>query len=245
MKANKTVFITGSSKGIGKAIAEKFAKEQYNVVLNCKSSTDEMNKIINNLKKINPNIIGIQADVGNYQEAEKAFNKIYSVFDNIDVLVNNAGISYIGTFNTMSPNQWEEIINTNLKSAINCSYLALQYMIKNHKGNIINISSMWGVCGASCEVIYSATKGGLNTFTKALAKEVAPSGIRVNALSCGVIDTDMNSFLDKEEKENLTEEIPLCRFGSPKEVADAVYYLAGENSSYITGQILGVDGGMI
>lgn len=245
MKANKTVFITGSSRGIGKAIAEKFAKEQYNVVLNCKSSIDEMNKIINNLKIITPNIIGIQADVGNYQDAEKAFNKIYSVFDSIDVLVNNAGISYIGTFNTMSPNQWDEIINTNLKSAINCSHLALQYMIKNHNGNIINISSMWGVCGASCEVIYSATKGGLNTFTKALAKEVAPSGIRVNALSCGVIDTGMNSFLDNEEKQNLTDEIPLCRFGSPKEVADTVYYLAGENSSYITGQILGVDGGMI
>lgn len=245
MKYNKTVFITGSSRGIGKAIAQKFASEKYNVVLNCKSSVDEMNSVISKLKEINPNIIGIQADIGDYSQAKTVFNQIYSTFGGIDVLVNNAGISYIGTFNTMSPNQWKEIIDANLNSAINCSHLALQYMLKNHKGNIINISSMWGVCGASCEVIYSATKGGLNTFTKALAKEVAPNGIRVNALSCGVIDTNMNSFLDNEEKEELIQEIPLCRFGSPSEVADAVYYLAGDSSTYITGQILGVDGGMI
>jgi 3-oxoacyl-[acyl-carrier protein] reductase len=144
----------------------------------------------------------------------------------------------------MKPKQWNKIIDNNLLTAINCSHAALQYMIKQQSGSIVNISSMWGSVGASCEVIYSATKGAVNAFTKALAKEVAPCNIRVNAIACGAIDTEMNSFLTDEERAALEEEIPMGRFGTVEEIAEVALFLAEERSKYITGQIIGADGGM-
>ena len=160
-------------------------------------------------------------------------------------MVNNAGISHIGLFTDMTPESWKHLIDVNLMSAFNCSHIALKTMIKNHCGNIINISSIWGERGASCEVVYSASKGGINSFTKALAKEVGLSGIRVNAISCGVIDTKMNACFDEEEKAALCDEISLARFGKAEEIAKLAYFLAEDDKSgYINGQIITADGGM-
>lgn len=240
----KVVLITGSSKGIGKAIALAFAKKNYSVVINCKSSVKELNETLNEIKEITPDVLAIQTDVSVYENCQDMYNQIIEKFGRLDVLVNNAGISYIGLFNEMELKDWKNILQTNFESAINLSHIVVQNMIKEKKGNIINISSIWGNTGASCEVIYSASKGGLNSFTKALAKELAPSGIRVNAIACGAIETEMNSFLSEEEKNTFSEEIPLMRFGDCEEVANMVLFLASEKSSYLTGQIVTLDGGL-
>lgn len=244
MIGNKTVFVTGSSRGIGKAIARAFAVEGYNVAIMCKNSKKELQATYNELIDLTPDVLALQGDLSDYESARFALKKIADKFGSIDVLVNNAGISYIGLFNTMKQSEWQRIMKCNVDTMFNCTHAALQYMIKNHRGNIINISSMWGSLGASCEVVYSASKGAVNAFTKALAKELAPSNIRVNAVSCGAIDTKMNSFLSEKERQNLEEEIPLGRFGTVDEIASMVLYLAGDDSKYITGQIIGVDGGM-
>lgn len=244
MKGNKTVLVTGSSRGIGKAIAKEFAVEGYNVVIVCKSSVSELVKTHDELNTITPNILALKADLSYYDEAKKVFDKIIKQFGRIDVLVNNAGISYVGLFNTMKPSQWQRVMRNNLDSVFNCTHLALQHMVYEKKGNIINISSMWGKLGASCEAVYSASKGAINSFTKSLAKELAPSNIRVNAVSCGAVNTSMNDFLSLEERLALETEIPLGRFATPKEIADMVIYLASDKSKYITGQVIGVDGGM-
>ncbi len=244
MIGNKTVFVTGSSRGIGKAIARAFAVEGYNVAIMCKNSKKELQETYNELIELTPDVLALQGDLSDYESARFALKKIIDKFGNIDILVNNAGISYIGLFNTMKQSQWQKVMKCNVDTMFNCTHAALQYMIKNHKGNIINISSMWGSVGASCEAVYSASKGAVNSFTKALAKELAPSNIRVNAVSCGAIDTSMNSFLSKKERQNLEDEIPLGRFGTVDEIASMVLYLAGDESKYITGQIIGVDGGM-
>lgn len=165
-------------------------------------------------------------------------------FGSLDVLVNNAGISYIGLFQDMTPDEWNHILNTNLTSVFNCCRLAVPMMVSRKSGRILNISSVWGVCGASCEVAYSATKGGINAMTRALAKELAPSSIQVNAIACGAIDTEMNQFLDEEERNALLEEIPAGRMGRAEEVGKLAYQLGSEDS-YLTGQIIQLDGGWI
>lgn len=244
MKGNKTVFVTGASRGIGKAIAALFAVEGYNVAIMCKSSHRELVETEKELRVYNPNILALMGDLSNYAVAKDAIRRIESAFGCIDILVNNAGISHIGLFNKMRPEEWKNIIDTNFGTVLNCTHIAIQNMIRIHKGNIINISSMWGELGASCEAVYSATKGAINSFTKSMAKELAPSNIRVNAISCGVIDTKMNAFLSPSEKLALKEEIPLGRFGTPEEVARLALYLAESDSAYITGQIISIDGGM-
>lgn len=242
---NKVALITGSSRGIGKAIAIKFAKNGYSVVINCKNSIDKLDETFNEIEKITKNVLAIKCDISSFEECQNMYNKIIEKFGKIDVLVNNAGISYVGLFNEMNPKDWQKILQTNLEGAINISNLAIKDMIKRKDGNIINISSIWGNSGASCEVIYSASKGGLNSFTKALAKELAPSNIRINAIACGAIDTEMNSFLSEEEKKAFENEIPLMRFGKSEEVADLCLFLASKNSSYLTGQIITLDGGLL
>ena len=244
MLGNKTVFVTGSSRGIGKAIATIFAVEGYNVAIMCNHSKQELMETEKELKVYNPNILALVGDLADYNTAKNAVAQIEKKFGCIDILINNAGMSYIGLFNTMHPLEWKKIIDTNLGSVLNCTHCAVQNMIRIHRGSIINISSMWGELGASCEAVYSATKGAVNTFTKAMAKELAPSNIRVNAISCGVIDTKMNSFLSPAERMALQEEIPLGRFGTAEEVAKLALYLAESDSSYITGQIISIDGGM-
>jgi 3-oxoacyl-[acyl-carrier protein] reductase len=240
----KTVLVTGSSRGIGKAIAVRFAKEGYNVVINGINRKEKLLETKSDIEQYKVSCMAYLGDMGSYDKAEELFLMIKEQFGHIDVLVNNAGISYIGLLTDMSIKDWNSIISTNLTSVFNCCSLAIPDMVRQKSGKIINISSVWGNVGASCEVAYSASKGGMNAFTKALAKELAPSNIQVNAIACGAIDTEMNRILTAEELLQLTDEIPAGRLGRAEEVADLVYQLA-QNNNYLTGQIIGLDGGWI
>lgn len=241
----KTVLITGASRGIGRAAAILFAQNGYDLILNCCHSIDELRQLSEELKKeFQIQILLCCGDIGNFSFVSDMFRQIESFCGGIDVLINNAGISYIGLLSDMSLNDWNHVLNTNLTSVFACCKYAIPYMVSKKQGKIINISSDWGVVGASCEAAYSASKGGLNAFTKALAKELAPSNIQVNAIACGVIDTSMNACFNEEERLELAEEIPAGRFGSPEEVAAFILQLA-TSPSYLTGQIIRFDGGWI
>lgn len=240
----KTALITGASRGIGRAIAIEFAKEGANIVINYSKDELGAEETLNILKNIGVVAYKIKEDVSSFEGAEKIIDFTLKSFGKIDILVNNAAKSTIGLFMDSSKEEIEGILNTNLLGPLYLSKMAIPHMI-NRKGVILNISSMWGEVGASCEVLYSTSKGGINLFTKALAKEMAPSNIRVNAIAPGVIDTSMNSFLSKEDRENLEEEIPFGRFGSPEEIGKIAVFLCSEDSSYITGQIIRADGGYI
>jgi 3-oxoacyl-[acyl-carrier protein] reductase len=240
----KTVLVTGSSRGIGKAIAVKFAKKGYHVVINCAHNEEELLKTKDEIESYQVSCLAFLGDMGDHDAAQELFRQVKKHYGSIDVLVNNAGIAYVGLFTDMNPNDWNRVITTNLTSVYNCCSLAIPDMVKNKYGKIINISSVWGNIGASCEVAYSASKGGMNALTKALAKELAPSNIQVNAVACGAIDTEMNHFLADDELMQLINEIPASRLGRAEEVADLVYHLAYKNE-YLTGQIIGLDGGWI
>jgi len=240
----KTVLVTGSSRGIGKAIAVKFAKKGYDVIINCAHNEDELIKAKEEIETYQVSCLAFYGDMGDYDAAQEQFRQIKKIYGGLDVLVNNAGVAYVGLFADMTPEDWNRVISTNLTSVYNCCSLAVPDMVRNKNGKIINISSVWGSVGASCEVAYSASKGGMNAFTKALAKELAPSNIQVNAVACGAIDTEMNRFLADDELLSLIEEIPANRLGRAEEVADLVYHLAYKNE-YLTGQVIGLDGGWI
>jgi len=240
-----TVLITGSSRGIGRAAAEEFNKNGFNIILNCSKSVDELDETVTHLKETNPNVIGIVADVSDFESALDMFRTANTRFGGVDILINNAGIAHMGLFSEMSPAEWQRVMDVNINSTLNCTKLALPYMLERKSGCIVNISSVWGLTGASCEAVYSLTKGAINAFTKALAKELAPSGIRVNAVACGVIDTVMNSTLDAAEKASLAESIPMGRFGTSLEIADLVCFLCSNKAEYITGQVIAADGGWI
>lgn len=242
--AQKTVLITGASRGIGKAIAVKFAKKNYNVVINCIHNEERLLQTKREIESYQVSCLAHMGDMGDMEQCRLLFEKIKKQFGTLDVLVNNAGISYIGLLQDMQSEDWDRVVRTNLTSVFNCSKLAIPGMVAQKYGKIINISSVWGVVGASCEVAYSATKGGINAFTKALAKELAPSNIQVNAVACGAIDTEMNQFLEEDDLIALVDEIPAGRLGTAGEVADLVYHL-GYKNSYLTGQIIGLDGGWI
>lgn len=238
---NKTALITGASRGIGKAIAKEFAIQGYDLYLTCISSIELLKEYARELEQTHGiHCLAIQADMGHYEDVSGVFEKIPT----LDVLVNNAGISFVGLLSDMTPEEWHKVMHTNLDACFYTSKLAIPLMLQNHSGRIINISSVWGNVGASMEVAYSASKGGVNTFTKALAKELAPSNIQVNAIACGCIDTQMNACFSQEEQDALVEEIPAGRFGTPEEVAAFVLDLA-EKHSYLTGQIITLDGGWI
>ncbi|MBR3771115.1 MAG: 3-oxoacyl-ACP reductase FabG [Clostridium sp.] len=241
---NKTVFITGSSRGIGKACALEFARNGWNVVINCLKSIDALDTVSTKITSYGARCLALQGDVGDHATVHRFFQTIQSEFGSLDVLINNAGISKIGLFQDMQPQEWSDIINTNLTSVYNCCTQAIPLMLSNGHGKIINISSVWGVTGASCEVAYSTTKGGINALTQALGKELAPSNIQVNAIACGAIDTEMNQFLEPEEREALIAEIPSCRMGKADEVAKFAYSLATDHN-YLTGQVIKLDGGWI
>jgi 3-oxoacyl-[acyl-carrier protein] reductase len=239
-----TVLVTGSSRGIGKAIAFKFAKEGHNVIINGSRDKERLLRTKTEIEQFGVSCLAFFGDMGSYDTARELFSRISEQFRYLDFLVNNAGISYVGLLTDMTIEDWNRIITTNLTSVYNCCSLAIPDMVRNKKGKIINISSVWGSVGAACEVAYSASKGGMNAFTKALAKELAPSNIQVNAVACGAIDTEMNHFLTDKEMLQLTGEIPTGRLGRAEEVADLVYYLATKNE-YLTGQVIGLDGGWI
>lgn len=239
----KTALITGASRGIGQAAAFAFAQNGYDLILNCAHSIRELNVYAKELE----NTFHIQTlccggDVGDYTFVCQMFKDISTFCGGIDVLINNAGISYIGLLSDMSFQDWEHIIHTNLSSAFACCKCAIPYMVSQKSGNIINVSSEWGKYGASCEAAYSASKGGLNALTKSLAKELAPSNIQVNAVAFGVIDTDMNSGLSLSERNQLRSEIPAGYFAPPEEAAKFLLELAS-SPPYLTGQIISFNGG--
>jgi len=237
----KKALITGASRGIGKAIAEKFASEGYDLVLTCIYNIEELQNIaVDLVGQYNISCLAIKCDGSDPEQVKLLFE----IEHKYDIVVNNAGISYIGLLQDMKIEEWDRIIATNLSSVFYVCRRAIPYMLSNKSGHIVNISSMWGGCGASMEVAYSASKGGVDAFTKALAKELAPSGICVNALACGVIDTDMNSCLSEDERKSLEEDIPIGRYGSAQEVALAVWQLIN-GPRYLTGQIINIDGGLI
>jgi 3-oxoacyl-[acyl-carrier protein] reductase len=244
--SGKVAVVTGSSRGIGRGIAIELAKAGANVVINYKddiNGAENTKEIIKNISGIAPQIF--QADVSIYAEANNLIEGAVQKFGKVDILVNNAGISKRGLLIDMTENDFDNIINSNVKSTFNCTHCVLKYMLEKKDGVIINISSMWGKTGASCEAIYSASKGAVNLFTSSLAKEMGPSNIRVNAIAPGVINTTMNDCLSVEEKESLKNEIPLMRFGEIEDIGKAVVFLSGENSIYITGQIISVDGAVL
>jgi len=238
---NKTALITGASRGIGAGIAKAFAENGYNLILTCHQQQDLLLQLKQQLENTYP--ITCSTFIGDLRDAS-VIDALFSSITSLDVLVNNAGISYIGLLSDMSLDEWHRVMDTNLTSAFLCSQQALSYMLPQKKGKIINISSAWGTVGASMEVAYSASKAGLNGFTKALAKELAPSNIQVNAIACGVIDTQMNHCFSSEELKALIEEIPADRLGTPLEVGKLAVQLATGNE-YLTGQIIGLDGGWI
>ncbi len=235
----KCAMITGASRGIGKATAEIFARHGYDLILTCSSSMDTLRSLADNLESLcGIQCLPVQADMGSEEDVLRLFSRT----QRLDVLVNNAGTAHFSLLSQMSAQEWRRIMAVNLDSCFYTCRAAIPLMLKNHSGSIINISSVWGTQGASMEVAYSASKGGVNAFTKALAKELAPSRIQVNAIACGLIDTAMNSILSPEDLAALTEEIPADRPGSPGEVAELVFQVA-HAPSYMTGQIITIDGG--
>ncbi|MCL2398461.1 MAG: glucose 1-dehydrogenase [Defluviitaleaceae bacterium] len=244
---NRTVLVTGSSRGIGFGIAQEFAAHGDKVVLNGRIDQVQLDKAVEELNRRNQgncNVMGILADMSNYIEAEMAFNKIKSHFGSVDILVNNAGLAHFGLFTDMKPHEWDDVIRHNFIHILNATHLAVPDMVRAKKGVIINISSIWGTTGASCEAVYSAAKGATHAFTRSMAQELGPSGVRVCAIACGAIETRMNSRLSQEEQEAFTERIPLMRFGNAEEVGKLVYFLASSEASYLTGQVIGLDGGL-
>ena len=240
----KVCIVTGGSRGIGRAIALELAKEGASILINYSKDEEGALKTLDLIKECGGVSKAIKEDIASFEGCKRIVDFAIESFGKLDILVNNAGRSFVGLFMDMGKEDIDNIINTNLLGAMYLSKHAIGHML-NNGGSIINISSMWGDVGASCETVYSSSKGGLNLFTKALAKEMAPSKIRVNGISPGVIETDMNSFLSKEDRESLEEEIPIGRFGLPEEIAKAVVFLASSKASYITGQIIRIDGGMI
>ncbi len=235
---SRNILVTGGSRGIGRSIVKLFTERGDRVVFiynkNEASAIDCVSQT---------GAIALQADVSDPEQARAVCEKALVILGHIDVLINNAGISDIGMFDTLTDQRWREIIDTNLSSAVYFSREVSRSMIKNKHGNIVNIGSVWGNYGASCEVAYSASKAGLRGLTKALARELGPSGIRVNCVEPGVIETDMSSHFDYDTLASLSDSSALCRIGKPPEVAEAVWFLASDASSFITAQIIGVDGG--
>jgi 3-oxoacyl-[acyl-carrier protein] reductase len=228
--------VTGSSRGIGFGIAKAFSENGDRVILNGLQDSSQLKASMDAL-----DAKGFIADLSDYNQAQDLFNKIGAV----DLLVNNAGSEYFGLFNDMTPQEYEQVIKNNLFSVLNATYLFTPSMVKNKKGVVINITSIWGITGASCEAVYAAAKAGVIAFTKSMAKELGPSGVRVNAIACGAFETRMNERLTYEEKEAFSDNIPLSRFGEPGEAGALAVFLASDKTGYLTGQVITLDGGLV
>lgn len=238
-----TAIVTGGAKGIGKAIVEELAKNGINLVINYNKSEQAAKDLRQELTQHGCNVEIYKADVSKREEAKRLVSFAKEKFGEIDILINNAGIDKWQLFTDITDEDWDEIISCNLNSAFYMTQEVVKDMIHNKKGTIINISSIWGITGASCEVAYSVSKAGMDGLTKALAKELAPSGIRVNSIAPGAIMTDMNKNLTNEEIEEVNNQIPLGRFGTPQEVAKCAKWLVED--SYTTGQIISPNGGWV
>jgi 3-oxoacyl-[acyl-carrier protein] reductase len=232
--AMKKALVTGASRGIGEAIARALSKDGFKVFINYRNSDDRAQALADEI-----GAYAIKADVSDYEQVLSMYDEI----GDINVLVCNAGISEYGLFSETSPEIWRRVFAVNVDGTYNCIQCALPSMIREKSGSIITMSSVWGIHGASCEAAYSASKAAVIGLTKALSKELGPSGIRVNCIAPGVIETDMMSGFSDEDKARLCEETPLCRLGKPSDVAELAAFLASEKSRFITGQVFGVDGG--
>lgn len=241
---SKTVLVTGASRGIGYAIALKFAQCGYNVIATCNKNENMMISLKSEIESLGVGFDYYLCDHSKFDTANQLITEIQYKHTSIDVLINNAGISIVGLLQDITEAEWNALWNTNVTSCISLCKAITPIMLRQNHGKIINISSVWGNVGASCESAYSATKGAINSFTKALAKELAPSNIQVNAIACGIIDTDMNVHLSAEEISDICDNIPAGRIGSVSDIADTSYFLTTA-SSYLTGQIITVDGGWI
>lgn len=239
----KVAIVTGASRGIGRSIAIELAKAGANVIINFNNNESAAKETLEYVKALGGYGIIVKGDMSKYKDAKELMLKAINTFGKVDILVNNAGVSHVGVFMDMNEDEIDTLIDVNLKGYINTTHAIVPYFINQKSGSIINISSVWGEEGASCEVIYSATKGAIDAFTKALAKELGPSNIRVNGVAPGIINTEMNKWISDIEKDAIKEEIPLNRMGEAGEVGNLVVFLCSDCSSYITGQIIKVDGG--
>lgn len=239
------MLITGASRGIGAAIAQRFASIGMNVVIHYLQSHELANEVARTCLQSGAKVMTVTADLQSKDQIEKMREKLESYDMMPDILINNAGISHYGLLSDVTEEEWDRVLSVNLKAPFLCSQTFMPNMIAQKYGRIINVSSIWGIAGASCEVVYSTAKGGINAFTKALAKELAPSGVTVNAVAPGAVDTDMMQSFDASDKNDIENDIPMGRFGMPDEIASLVYFLALPESSYITGQIISPNGGWL
>ncbi|CAM4262018.1 elongation factor P 5-aminopentanone reductase [Paenibacillus typhae] len=240
-----TVLITGGSGGIGGAIAERFASVGMNIVIHYMNSHEAANDVARRCLAMGAKVMTVAADMKDRSQLLRMAERLESSGMLPDILVNNAGKAHYGMLADVTEEEWDEVMAVNLKGIFLCSQIFMPYMVSQRFGRIINVSSVWGISGASCEVAYSASKGGVNAFTKALAKELAPSGVTVNAVAPGAVNTAMLNNLQEDELRMLEEEIPAGRLASPEEVASLVYFLALPESGYITGQVISPNGGWI
>lgn len=243
MSTQPTALITGASRGIGRAIALRLASDGYRVVINYRQNAQAANEVCQIIQQQNGQAIALAADVSQPAEVSELFQQIKKIYGGVDLLVNNAGIAHFGLISDISPQEWRQIFAVNVDGAFNCIQAALPHMIHQKSGVIINISSIWGIVGASCEAAYSASKGALIALSKALAKELGPSQIRVNCVAPGVIATEMNNRLNQAEIQALKEETALGCLGKPEDVANAVAWLASPAAQFITGQLISPNGG--
>ncbi len=242
----KTALISGASRGIGRAIAIRLSQDGYAVAINYKKSKDAAEEVKKQIEESGGKAEIFCADVSDSKQTEKLVKAVVDCFGGIDVLVNNAGVALPqGLFTDFDDLSAKNVFDTNVFGTMNCSRAVIPHFVSKKRGKIINISSIWGICGGSCEVIYSASKGAIVAFTKALSKELAPSGICVNCIAPGLIETDMNKNLSEDDKKEFAEGISLGRVGKTEEVADAVAFLTSSAASYINGQVISVDGGML
>ena len=245
MEENKVAVITGGTTGIGKEIALELAKNGYNIAINYRNETDTMNDLKQEIESNNVKCIFVRADVSNFEETENMVKEIINEFEKIDVLVNNAGITQDGLIMRMKKESFDQVVNINLGGTFNVTRNVVPYMVKQRSGRIINVSSVVGITGNAGQSNYAASKAGIIGLTKSLAKELSSRGILVNAIAPGFIETKMTDKLGENVKQSILEQIPLGRMGEPKEVAKVVKFLASDDSSYITGQVIHIDGGML
>lgn len=245
MLNGKVAIVTGGAGDIGREICIELAKEGASIAIHYNNSYEQAVKLKEYIKSSFSYAEIFKADISDRQQVDNMIDSIYNKFGRIDYLINNAGIAQIKPFIEITEEDWDRMMNVNLKGLFNCTQSVLRHMLPQKHGSIINISSIWGISGASCEVHYSASKGGIIAFTKALAKELGPSKIRVNCIAPGVIDTRMNNILNREERKHLIEDIPLMSIGKPQDVANAVLFLLSDKANFITGQVITVDGGFI